>query len=69
MIVSDNGQRHITACATEEIKLDGYRIEVVRTGGETTLYSRRQFCKRLKFGFPSSPMATNSPSSTVSAGR
>jgi ATP-dependent DNA ligase len=28
--------------ATEEIKLDGYRLEAVRAGGETTLYSRRQ---------------------------
>jgi bifunctional non-homologous end joining protein LigD len=27
---------------TYEIKLDGYRLEVVRSGGKTTLYSRRQ---------------------------
>jgi bifunctional non-homologous end joining protein LigD len=27
---------------TYEIKLDGYRLEVVRAGGKTTLYSRRQ---------------------------
>jgi bifunctional non-homologous end joining protein LigD len=25
-----------------EIKLDGYRLEVVRSGRDTTLYSRRQ---------------------------
>jgi ATP-dependent DNA ligase len=28
--------------ATEEIKLDGYRLEAIREGGKTTLYSRRQ---------------------------
>jgi hypothetical protein len=27
---------------TYEIKLDGYRLEAVRSGGKTTLYSRRQ---------------------------
>jgi bifunctional non-homologous end joining protein LigD len=27
---------------TYEIKLDGYRLEVLRSGGKTTLYSRRQ---------------------------
>src|ERR1700677_1740672 len=27
---------------TYEIKLDGYRLEVVRSAGKTTLYSRRQ---------------------------
>jgi ATP-dependent DNA ligase len=26
---------------TYELKLDGYRLEVVRRAGETTLYSRR----------------------------
>jgi ATP-dependent DNA ligase len=37
--------------ATEEIKLDGYRIEVVRTGGETTIYSRRQNVLNHKFPY------------------
>jgi ATP-dependent DNA ligase len=37
--------------ATEEIKLDGYRIEVVRTGGGTTLYSRRQNVLNHKFHY------------------
>jgi bifunctional non-homologous end joining protein LigD len=34
---------------TYEIKLDGYRLEVVRAGGETTLYSRRQNVLNRKF--------------------
>jgi hypothetical protein len=32
---------------TYEIKLDGYRLEVVRSGGKTTLYSRRQNLQNL----------------------
>ena len=36
---------------TYEIKLDGYRIEVVRTGGGTTLYSRRQNVLNHKFHY------------------
>jgi ATP-dependent DNA ligase len=36
---------------TYEIKLDGYRLEVVRTGGKTTLYSRRQNVLNQKFPY------------------
>jgi DNA ligase D-like protein (predicted ligase) len=36
---------------TYEIKLDGYRLEVVRTAGETTLYSRRQNVLNKKFHY------------------
>jgi DNA ligase D-like protein (predicted ligase) len=36
---------------TYEIKLDGYRLEVVRTGGETRLYSRRQNVLNHKFNY------------------
>ena len=32
-----------------EIKLDGYRLEVVRSAGKTTLYSRRQNVFNQKF--------------------
>jgi ATP-dependent DNA ligase len=34
---------------TYDIKLDGYRLEVVRRGRETTLYSRRQNVFNKKF--------------------
>ena len=36
---------------TYEIKLDGYRLEVVRRGRETTLYSRRQNIFNQKFPY------------------
>jgi DNA ligase D-like protein (predicted ligase) len=36
---------------TYEIKLDGYRLEAVRSGGETTLYSRRQNVLNKKFDY------------------
>jgi bifunctional non-homologous end joining protein LigD len=36
---------------TYEIKLDGYRLEVVRRGRETTLYSRRQNVLNQKFPY------------------
>jgi DNA ligase D-like protein (predicted ligase) len=36
---------------TYEIKLDGYRLEVVRSGGKTTLYSRRQNVFNAKFPY------------------
>src|SRR5260370_30444775 len=36
---------------TYEIKLDGYRLEVVRARGETTLYSRRQNVLNPKFHY------------------
>jgi ATP-dependent DNA ligase len=34
-----------------EIKLDGYRLEVVRSAGKTTLYSRRQNVLNQKFHY------------------
>jgi ATP-dependent DNA ligase len=36
---------------TYEIKLDGYRLEVVRSGGETTLFSRRKTVLNKKFHY------------------
>jgi ATP-dependent DNA ligase len=36
---------------TYELKLDGYRLEVVRMGGSTTLYSRRQNILNKKFDY------------------
>ena len=36
---------------TYEIKLDGYRLEAVRSAGETTLFSRRENVLNQKFGF------------------
>src|ERR1700734_567771 len=36
---------------TYEIKLDGYRLEVGRTAGKTTLYSRRQNVLNQKFHY------------------
>jgi DNA ligase D-like protein (predicted ligase) len=36
---------------TYEIKLDGYRLEVVRRAGKTTLYSRRQTVLNQKFNY------------------
>ena len=43
--------RHITPNATEEIKLDGYRLEVVQSAGRTTLYSRRRNVLNQKFHY------------------
>ena len=34
-----------------EIKLDGYRLEAVKNGGETLLYSRRRNILNAKFGY------------------
>jgi ATP-dependent DNA ligase len=36
---------------TYEIKLDGYRLEAVRSAGKTTLYSRRQNVLNQKFQY------------------
>jgi len=36
---------------TYEIKLDGYRLEVVQSAGKTTLYSRRQNIFNQKFHY------------------
>jgi ATP-dependent DNA ligase len=41
---------------TYEIKLDGYRLEVVRAGGKTRLYSRRQNILNAKFGYIASAL-------------
>jgi bifunctional non-homologous end joining protein LigD len=36
---------------TYELKLDGYRLEVLRSGGSTILYSRRQNILNKKFDY------------------
>jgi ATP-dependent DNA ligase len=36
---------------TYEIKLDGYRLEAVKSGGKVTLYSRRHNVLNEKFGY------------------
>jgi ATP-dependent DNA ligase len=36
---------------TYEIKLDGYRLEAVKSAGETTIYSRRQNILNEKFPY------------------
>jgi ATP-dependent DNA ligase len=36
---------------TYEIKLDGYRLEAVKNGGETTLYSRRRNVLNKRFAY------------------
>jgi DNA ligase D-like protein (predicted ligase) len=49
---------------TYEIKLDGYRIEVVRSGREATLYSRRQKVLNQKFPYIAAALR-NLPEDTV----
>jgi hypothetical protein len=44
-------QRDITLNATEEIKLDGYRLEAMRNTKEVTLYSRRRNVLNDRFGY------------------
>jgi DNA ligase D-like protein (predicted ligase) len=41
---------------TYELKLDGYRLEIVRTKGETTLYSRRRNILNRKFPYIASAL-------------
>ena len=41
---------------TYEIKLDGYRLEAVRSGGKTTLYSRRKNVLNKKFPYIASAL-------------
>ncbi len=43
--------RHIMSGATEEIKLDGYRLEAVRTEKHVTLYSRKRNILNDRFGY------------------
>ena len=47
-----------------EIKLDGYRLEVVKNGGETTLYSRRRNILNRKFPYIAAALE-DLPDSTV----
>src|ERR1700733_6170479 len=49
---------------TYEIKLDGYRLEAVRTAGRTTLYSRRQYVLNQKFPYIAAALK-NLPDGTV----
>ena len=49
---------------TYEIKLDGYRLEVVRSAGKTTLYSRRQNVFNQKFPYIAAPLG-DLPDGTV----
>jgi DNA ligase D-like protein (predicted ligase) len=52
---------------TYEIKLDGYRLEVVRSAGKTTLYSRRQNVLNQKFHYIATALE-DLPEGTVSDG-
>ena len=47
-----------------EIKLDGYRLEAVKNGGETTLYSRRRNVMNRKFPYIAAALE-DLPDSTV----
>ena len=49
---------------TYEIKLDGYRLEVVKNGGERTLYSRRRNILNRKFPYITAALE-DLPDSTV----
>jgi hypothetical protein len=42
-------ERHITGRATEEIKVDGYRLQAMKCKGKVTLYSRRKNILNQKF--------------------
>jgi DNA ligase D-like protein (predicted ligase) len=42
---------------TYEIKLDGYRLETVKTGGKVTVYSRRHNVLNKKFGYIAEALA------------
>jgi ATP-dependent DNA ligase len=52
---------------TYELKLDGYRIEAVKTGGKVTLYSRRGTDLSNRFEYVASALASL-PDATVSDG-
>src|SRR3984885_13440985 len=43
---------------TYELKLDGYRIEAVKTGGKVTLYSRRGTDLSTRFEYVTAALAT-----------
>jgi len=49
---------------TYEIKLDGYRLEAIRAGGKTTLYSRRENVLNQKFPYIASAL-TSLPDDTI----
>jgi ATP-dependent DNA ligase len=49
---------------TYEIKLDGYRLETVRSAGRTTLYSRRQNVLNQRFQYIATALE-NRPEDTV----
>jgi ATP-dependent DNA ligase len=49
---------------TYEIKLDGYRLEAVRSAGKTTLYSRRQNVLNRRFHYIAKAL-DHLPSGTV----
>ena len=49
---------------TYEVKLDGYRLEVVKEKGEITLYSRRRNVLNQKFGYIAEALE-DLPDSTV----
>jgi ATP-dependent DNA ligase len=49
---------------TYEIKLDGYRLEAVRSAGRTTLYSRRQNVVNQRFQYIATALE-NRPEDTV----
>ncbi len=50
---------------TYELKLDGYRMEVVRTGATTTLYSRRQNVLNEKFPYIASALGSLPPDTVI----
>jgi ATP-dependent DNA ligase len=52
---------------TYELKLDGYRLEVVRANGETTLYSRRRNVLNEKFPYIAAAL-DSLPDGTVTDG-
>lgn len=57
-------QRHITANATEEIKLDGYRALAVKSEGKLNLFSRRRNSFNTQYKLVFEPLA-DLPDNTV----
>lgn len=58
-------QRHITADATEEIKLDGYRALRVRSRAGVSLFSRRRKSLNRQFPYIAEALAADLPEGTV----